>query len=125
MTGHSAEYKRYLKSPEWAYRKALFFASHPRRCLACGTWRKIHLHHATYERLGREPDDDLRPLCLSCHRNVHAVAKSGRYKDLAEATEAMISSGQARRWRRQQYRRLWRWIMSRLGLSPRHQRYPA
>jgi len=26
VTGHSAEYKRYLKSPEWAYRKALFYA---------------------------------------------------------------------------------------------------
>jgi hypothetical protein len=66
---HSPEYRRYLKSPEWAERKRQYFARHPRRCAACGTYpskaRIIHLHHASYENLGREPDSDLYPLCVS------------------------------------------------------------
>ena len=126
MTGHSPEYRRYLKSPEWAERKRRYYAIHHRRCAACGTWKKIHLHHARYDRLTREPDSDLWPLCLRCHRNVHAAARTGKYKDLEAATIAIVEASEARRWRRQQYRRLWRWLMScALGrrpydVSPRH-----
>lgn len=126
VTDHSPEYRRYLKSPEWAHRKSRYYAIHHRRCAACGTWKKIHLHHATYERLTREPDSDLWPLCLRCHRNVHAAARSGKYRDLEAATIAIVKMGEARRWRREHYRRMWRWLIFRVlwrrpsGVSQRH-----
>jgi hypothetical protein len=110
VTGHSAEYKRYLKSPEWAERKRRYYRIRHRRCAACGTWKKVHLHHARYDRLTRELDGDLWPLCFACHRNVHAAARSGKHKDLEAATVAIVDAGQARRWRREQFRRLGRWI---------------
>jgi hypothetical protein len=65
---HSVEYKRYLKSPEWADRKSRYYQHHPRRCAACGTYKKIHLHHSSYDLLTREPDTDLWPLCFSRSR---------------------------------------------------------
>ena len=41
---------------------------------------------------------------------------SGKYENLEAATIAIVSAGQARRWRHKQYRRLGRWLMIRLGL---------
>ena len=97
MAQHSAEYQRYLKSPEWAERKRAFFASNPRRCAACGTYKKIHLHHSSYDLLTREPDSDLWPLCFKDHRNVHRAFASGRFADLRAATAYIVSKGKARR----------------------------
>jgi predicted HNH restriction endonuclease len=94
---HSPEYKRYLKSPEWAERKRRYYAIHHRRCAACGTWKKIHFHHSSYERLTREPDTDLWPLCFSCHRNVHRAFANERFRDLEAATIFIVNRGQARR----------------------------
>jgi hypothetical protein len=85
---HSPEYRRYLKSPEWQERKRQYFSRLPRRCAACGTYKRIHLHHSSYERLTREPDSDLWPLCFRCHRNVHQANASGRFENL-EAAHAL------------------------------------
>jgi hypothetical protein len=111
MAWHSAEYKRYLKSPEWAERKRRYFGAHPRRCASCGTWKKIHLHHSSYERLTREPDSDLWPLCFNCHRNVHRANDTGRFRDLEATTIFIVDRGQARQWRQKQYRRFGRRLM--------------
>jgi hypothetical protein len=112
MAWHSAEYKRYLKSPEWAERKRRYYQIHHRRCSACGTWKKIQLHHSSYDRLTREPDSDLWPLCSNCHRNVHQAMDTGRFRDLEAATIFIVERGEARRWRREQYRRLGGWLIS-------------
>jgi hypothetical protein len=119
VASHSPAYKRYLKSPEWAQRKLRFFAIHPRRCEACGTYpskaKLIHLHHASYDRLGNEPDSDLFPLCVArgwrrrlgfkgCHDNVHALAASGHYRDLRAATEALVDGERRKRRRRERQR---------------------
>jgi len=32
---------------------------------------KLHVHHLTYDNLGRELDDDLIVLCNDCHKQVH------------------------------------------------------
>jgi hypothetical protein len=119
MASHSPEYRRYLKSPQWAERKRRFFATHPRQCAACGTYpsraKLIHLHHASYDRLGNEPDSDLFPLCVArgwrrwlgfkgCHDNVHALAGTGRFKDLRAATETLVDNKQWKRRRRERQR---------------------
>jgi hypothetical protein len=118
MAQHSAEYKRYLKSPEWAERKRRYYQHHPRRCAACGIYKKIHLHHSSYEMLTREPDSDLWPLCFRCHRNVHRAYASGRFRDLRGATGYVVSKGKARQWRRKQLRRFARWVRRQLAAAP-------
>jgi hypothetical protein len=68
----------------------VFYKNHHRRCVACGTFKKIHLHHVTYERLYAELDDGLRPLCYTCRRNAHEAYNSGRFRTLAAATDHII-----------------------------------
>jgi len=36
-------------------------------CVLCGATDKLHVHHLTYEREGREKREDLITLCASCH----------------------------------------------------------
>jgi phage terminase large subunit GpA-like protein len=108
---HSPEYRRYLKSPEWQERKRQYFSRLPRRCAACGTYKRIHLHHSSYERLTREPDNDLRPLCFRCHRNVHQANASGRFENLEAATLFIVSRGRATQWRRKQARKFPGWLI--------------
>lgn len=40
-------------------------------CRGCGTVDNLHVHHLTYERLGRELLTDLVTLCAGCHRKQH------------------------------------------------------
>ena len=65
------EYRAYMASTAWARRKAAYFQMHGRFCIVCGTTLGIHLHHLTYERLGRELDDDMRSMCEKHHAAVH------------------------------------------------------
>ena len=60
------------------------------------SYKKIHLHHSSHERLTREPDSDPWPLCFNCHRNVHRAKETGRFGDLAAATIFIVERGQAR-----------------------------
>ena len=64
-------------------------------CLICGAeWSLCDdLHHRTYERLGREADRDLIPLCRSCHSALHRVLESDRsWRRLnrAQATDLIV-----------------------------------
>lgn len=71
-----SRYGAYIASDRWAARRERYFASHPRKCAVCGSKASLELHHLSYERLGRERDDDLAPLCHRCHAAVHLVADS-------------------------------------------------
>ena len=64
-------YLAYLNSPAWraTRNRALRLADY--RCQHCGNKRDLQVHHRTYERLGREWDQDLEVLCDSCHRGHH------------------------------------------------------
>jgi hypothetical protein len=77
-------YAQYISSPEWAQRKrrALFLAQE--RCQyetvdpyeqvhRCPRRRYLAVHHRTYERLGREADDDLEVLCWHHHMVEHLM----------------------------------------------------
>jgi 5-methylcytosine-specific restriction endonuclease McrA len=85
-----ADYKAYLKSPEWRdkkrlivqrailqqflkwlYRKMILGIEEPFEAVAicelCGKKIYEQVHHLTYERLGDEWLDDLRAACQPCH----------------------------------------------------------
>jgi hypothetical protein len=93
VSHHTPEYRRYLRSPEWELRRRQYFNRFPRRCAACGTYKRIHLHHSSYERLTREHDSDLWPLCWRCHRNVHQAAAMGGFENLEAATLFIVKRG--------------------------------
>lgn len=70
----TAEYKAYLKSPQWdrKRRKALFDAGY--HCERCGKAKPLQAHHLTYKRIFNEKPEDLQALCFDCHRWVHRPA---------------------------------------------------
>jgi len=63
----SMPYTEYLKTPEWAKKraKALRFAQY--RCQLCNSSESLNVHHRTYERRGHELMGDLTVLCNDCH----------------------------------------------------------
>lgn len=69
-------YNDYINSITWKNFKLRYYADHPRRCSACGVDGQVDLHHMTYERIGREWDDDVVPLCRHCHYAVHTQHRS-------------------------------------------------
>ena len=61
-----------MRSREWAQVKDRYRKSKlSQKCYACKTKVGLHLHHRTYERLGRENLRDLQPLCDVCHHATH------------------------------------------------------
>lgn len=85
----STEYRAYLRSPQWAFRRVRWFRSCRARgaepaCLVCRISLtdagKLDLHHVSYKGvqqdrrgkwLARERDDDLMPLCREHHQDLH------------------------------------------------------
>lgn len=78
----SQSYHDYIESDAWRRRRALklFLAggsSGRVQCEICrGVFsvRRVDVHHATYDRFGAEPLDDLRVLCRECHEQVKEIA---------------------------------------------------
>lgn len=64
-------YRAYIQTSEWRTRRNRVLKLTGFRCERCGAKRELQVHHKTYERLGREPDDDLEVLCPDCHRGHH------------------------------------------------------
>jgi 5-methylcytosine-specific restriction endonuclease McrA len=75
------DYPSYLKSKIWQKRRAKFWRQHRRECFACGAVGRIDIHHATYERIGRELDGDLVALCRWCHEEIHQLYKGKKLFD--------------------------------------------
>lgn len=69
-----AFYDRYMRSDKWRRRRLIKIANAGYRCEDCGKKMfdasKFQVHHKTYERLGRELDEDLSCKCRRCHRRV-------------------------------------------------------
>jgi hypothetical protein len=86
------EYKVYINSEHWTRRKNLYFQSHRKWCVRCFSTLMVHLHHARYESktFGKEPDDELFPLCENCHKGFHD--KYGVKKDMLLETKCFIAT---------------------------------
>jgi hypothetical protein len=67
-----ADYQTYLRSPEWQKQRLAALKRAGNRCqmdaLHLG---QLHVHHNTYDRLGREKPEDLIVLCENCHVLFH------------------------------------------------------
>jgi hypothetical protein len=125
MAWHTSEYKRYLKSNAWAVRKSAYYRRHNRQCVACGSWKRTQLHHVTYDSLGHEPIGTWLPFGMPTMSMPHRAHQSKRFKDLRVATKEIVRIGRARQARHHRYRRLVRWLMTRLGRRRSDQRSRA
>jgi 5-methylcytosine-specific restriction endonuclease McrA len=63
----SAEYKEYMRSPEWARKRQAVITRACGRCERCGNSGKLEVHHLHYDTFGNESLDDLQGLCGNCH----------------------------------------------------------
>lgn len=70
-------YGDYLRSSAWRALRRRYAEERPWLCHICGAEQGLHLHHRTYERVGREELDDLMPLCAGCHDLVHDLERRG------------------------------------------------
>jgi 5-methylcytosine-specific restriction endonuclease McrA len=65
-------YKKYVKLDCWALRRSAYLKKHA-WCEGCGQRVPLQVHHLTYERLGRELDEDLFAVCEPCHKTFHRL----------------------------------------------------
>lgn len=61
------EYDAYLRSARWAARRAPVLLRAGGRCERCAAQAPLDVHHLTYDRVFREPPEDLEALCRACH----------------------------------------------------------
>ncbi len=72
-------YKEYLQTPHWKRRREDKLRAVSRRCQLCySSSGTLDVHHRTYERLGKELDEDLTVLCRECHSTFHKYRRLGR-----------------------------------------------
>lgn len=64
-------YNRYLQSEEWALKRSLVIERCANLCEGCRNDDVHHVHHLTYDHVGRELLFDLVGLCLRCHEIAH------------------------------------------------------
>lgn len=66
------EYHLYLQTPEWEVkRRAMLWLSNY-SCKLCDNKNyPFHVHHRTYQNIGKEIPDDLIVLCQNCHETFH------------------------------------------------------
>lgn len=88
-------YETYMASEEWEARRQSHFNRWGNACRRCRRQSNAnHVHHLTYERLGREIDDDLMTLCGVHHQEAHAYAAEHPHLSLKIATLAYIKTPQ-------------------------------
>lgn len=64
-------YAEYLQSDGWKERRQRKLEQAGHRCQRCESRSRLHVHHLTYQRLGKEHPDDLMVLCHRCHAAEH------------------------------------------------------
>lgn len=67
--------KSYLKSTHWRRVRNKALSTSGFRCSACGTNKRLQVHHLTYAHLGHEHKKDLKVLCYNCHHLLHSYRK--------------------------------------------------
>ncbi len=66
-------YAAYLKTPEWARKRAQVMQRANNTCEGCGTSRAHQVHHKTYEHIGEEFLWELVAVCMQCHERLHEL----------------------------------------------------
>lgn len=76
---NSERYRRYIRSPEWAAKRAQVLARASLRCEKCDRiGLALEVHHLRYDSLGFEPMEDLLALCGDCHEKADTVRREAR-----------------------------------------------
>jgi len=65
-------YAEYLASDHWKEMVELYRRE---KCFCCGRKKKLHLHHNTYDRLGKELATDFITVCKECHSRIHKLVE--------------------------------------------------
>lgn len=90
------EYSEYLHSDEWQRKRNRRLAMSGGRCEACGSNKRVEVHHLTYEHIYNEEMADLLPLCFLHHAAAEemirkgSLSRSGNPTKLARDTLAII-----------------------------------
>lgn len=69
------KYTEYIISREWMLMRGWRLIIDKYKCQRCGRKRELEVHHITYERLGRERDEDLVTVCVRCHNDIHYASE--------------------------------------------------
>lgn len=91
------EYQDYLDSEAWKFRRLKRISIAGGRCEACGSARKLHVHHLTYERIFNEEMADLLVLCEEHHAQAErliadgAISRKGNTTHIAVRTVLLIA----------------------------------
>jgi len=66
-------YEDFLKTPYWKSISKFIKNRDFNRCEICGSQKRLHVHHKTYNHHGDELHhlDDLITLCRTCHSSIH------------------------------------------------------
>lgn len=71
-SANGISYSDYLQTPEWEKRRAEHLKAARYACQLCNKVNEtLHVHHRTYENVGRELFADLIVLCAKCHARFH------------------------------------------------------
>jgi hypothetical protein len=89
---HPTKYDKYLESSHWKNFRKKYYEAFGKKCESCGGTDLIHLHHKTYERLGRERFTDMVALCSTHHADVHEYSRSNKHLTLREATDNWLAA---------------------------------
>ena len=96
-------YKAVLASPHWKALKRRLLTECDGRCERCGIRAALELHHETYERLGRERDEDVELVCGRCHE----IADEERAARSQERARAALYDARLDGWARKVYGEDW------------------
>jgi 5-methylcytosine-specific restriction endonuclease McrA len=66
-------YSQYLESDIWKRKRQRVLERACGICESCMEEEAVHVHHLTYDRVGREPLFDLVAVCDTCHRQIHKL----------------------------------------------------
>lgn len=65
------DYKNYLKTKHWKDKRKDVLKRAKHKCQLCSSKDTLHVHHNTYENIGKEKKEDLIVLCEKCHSKFH------------------------------------------------------
>lgn len=86
----SVDYVVYMQSSAWQRKRISALNLYGHWCAVCSATTKLHVHHRTYVRLGRERLADLAILCERCHARLHDYANRSGFT-IEEASEEVLS----------------------------------
>jgi hypothetical protein len=98
-------YREYLESAAWRAKREEAIERAGGRCQLCNVAAPVlHVHHRTYERVGRELPGDLTVLCGPCHRRYHQPrvaprSRGERRREIDQGILAIVQDSGLIRWR--------------------------